>query len=232
MSVSACRNVRGLAVTAALLALAGCATPPPERFYSLSGGVPSVPTVPVAPSTPNAPGTPGTPADSTASAAPKTAGGVLYIELQAVSVPQQVSRSQLVVTSGPGRVELLEQERWSAPLASELGQALSLAVTGELGAIDVFRTPTPEQAAVYRISTNVQRFESAPGQYALIDAVWSVRRVGSSAVLTCRSVANEALPAGSGYDALVAGHRRAVRQVGADIAKAVRALAKSGQAGC
>jgi hypothetical protein len=39
----------------------------------------------------------------------------------------------------------------------------------------VFRTPTPDKAPVYRISTNVQRFESAPGQYALIDAVWSVR---------------------------------------------------------
>ncbi len=208
MRTSACRKAPGFAALSALtmlLALAGCATPPVERFYSLSGGVP---------------------------AAPAGAGGVLYIELQAVSVPQQVSRSQLVVTSGPGRVELLEQERWSAPLAAELGQALSLAVTGELGAIDVFRTPTPEQAAVYRISTNVQRFESAPGQYALIDAVWSVRRVGSSTVLTCRSVAKEALPTGSSYDALVAGHRRAVQQVGADIAKAVRALATSGQAGC
>jgi uncharacterized lipoprotein YmbA len=208
MSVSACRKAPGMAALSALtmlLALAGCATPPVERFYSLSGGAP---------------------------AAPAGAGGVLFIELQAVSVPQQVARNQLVVTAGPGRVELLEQERWSAPLAAELGQALSLAVTGELGAIDVFRTPTPEQAAVYRISTNVQRFESAPGQYALIDAVWSVRRVGSSAVLTCRSVANQPLPAGSGYDALVAGHRRAVQQVGADIAKAVRALAASGQAGC
>ncbi|SFL99919.1 PqiC family protein [Rugamonas rubra] len=208
MSVSACRKAPRMAALSALtmlLALAGCATPPVERFYSLSGGAP---------------------------AAPAGAGGVLFIELQAVSVPQQVSRNQLVVAAGPGRVELLEQERWSAPLAAELGQALSLAVTGELGAIDVFRTPTPEQAAVYRISTNVQRFESAPGQYALIDAVWSVRRVGSGAVLTCRSVANQSLPAGSGYDALVAGHRRAVLQIGADIAKAVRALAASGQAGC
>lgn len=208
MSVSACRKAPRMAALSALtmlLALAGCVTPPVERFYSLSGGAP---------------------------AAQTGASGALFIELQAVSVPQQVARNQLVVTAGPGRVELLEQERWSAPLAAELGQALSLALTGELGAIDVFRTPTPEQAAVYRISTNVQRFESAPGQYALIDAVWSVRRVGSNAVLTCRSVANQPLPAGSGYDALVAGHRRAVQQVGADIAKAVRALAASGRAGC
>ncbi|MES2075809.1 MAG: PqiC family protein [Pseudomonadota bacterium] len=241
MSVPACRKAPGMAALSALtmlLALAGCATPPVERFYSLSGGAPAAPGAAGTSSTSSAAAVPdaavvsAVPAGAAAPAAAPGAAGVLYIELQAVSVPQQVARSQLVVTAGPGRVELLEQERWSAPLAAELGQALSLAVTGELGAIDVFRTPTPEQAAVYRISTNVQRFESAPGQYALIDAVWSVRRVGGSAVLTCRSVAKQALPAGSGYDALVAGHRRAVQQVGADIAKAVRALAASGQAGC
>ncbi|WGG49500.1 PqiC family protein [Rugamonas sp. DEMB1] len=250
MSVPVCRKAPRMAALSALtmlLALAGCATPPVERFYSLSGGAPVAPGAAGTSGAPVAPGAAGAAGTLATAAAPGLAGisgaagvpaaqtgasGALFIELQAVSVPQQVARSQLVVAAGPGRVELLEQERWSAPLAAELGQALSLAVTGELGAIDVFRTPTPEQAAVYRISTNVQRFESAPGQYALIDAVWSVRRVGSSAVLTCRSVAKQALPAGSGYDALVAGHRRAVLQVGADIAKAVRALAASGQAGC
>jgi hypothetical protein len=67
-----------------------------------------------------------------------------------------------------------------SPPSAEIGQALSLAISGELGTIDVFRTPTPDKAPVYRISTNVQRFESAPGQYALIDAVWSVRQPAAS----------------------------------------------------
>lgn len=184
-----------------MLMLAGCASAPPvERFYSLSSGAAASPAAPAA-----------------GGAAP------LFIELQAVSVPQQVSRNQLVVTTGEGRVELLEQERWAALPAAEIGQALSLGITGELGAIDVFRTPTPEQAPVYRISTNVQRFESAPGQYALIDAVWSVRKVGAAQVLTCRSVASVTVAAG--YDALVAGHRRAVARIAADIAKAVRGIA-------
>jgi uncharacterized lipoprotein YmbA len=190
--------------------LAGCASAPPEHFYSLSNGMGV------------------SPGAETAAASPPAAS--YYIELPAVGVPQQVARNQLVVSSGAGRVELLEQERWSAPLAAEIGQALSLAISGELGVIDVFRTPTPEQAPVYRISTNVQRFESAPGQYALVDAVWSVRLVGSSKVLTCRSVANETVA--PGYDALVAGHRRAVGRIAADIARAVRSLAAGTAAGC
>jgi uncharacterized protein len=182
--------------------LAACASPPPERFYSLSNGMAPAASVP----------NPG-----------------YYIEVQNVTVPQQVARSQLVVTSGEGRIDLLEQERWSSPPASEIGQALSLAVSGELGAIDVFRTQPPEKATVYRISTNVQRFESAPGKYALLDAVWSVRLAGSSQVLTCRTTARQDV--GAGYDALVMGHRRAVVQLAADIAKAVRSQA-AGQPAC
>ncbi|MFA9216072.1 MAG: membrane integrity-associated transporter subunit PqiC [Sphingomonadaceae bacterium] len=184
--------------------LAGCASVPPERFYSLSNGQGLGP-------------------------GPATAAAPYYIEVQAVSVPPQVARSQLVVTQGAGRVELLEQERWSAPLASEIGQALSQTLSAELGTIDVFRTPTPEQATVYRISTNVQRFESAPGQYALLDVVWSVRAVGSNAVLTCRTIASE--PVGAGYAELVAGHRRALIRLAADIARAVRSQS-AGKAGC
>lgn len=193
------------ALLAAVLTLAGCASTPPEHFYSLSNGMGVAP--------------------------PATAPAArYYIEMPAVSVPQQVARNQLVVTTGAGRIDLLEFDRWASPPASEIGQALSLAVSGELGTIDVFRTPSPDGAPVYRISTNVQRFESAPGQYALIDAVWSVRLVGGTKVLTCRSVANEEV--GAGNDALVAGHRRALVRIGADISKAVRALAAGGAAGC
>jgi len=186
----------------AAMSLAGCASAPPERFYSLSNGMASAASV---------------------------ANPGYYIEVQNVSVPQQVARSQLVVTSGEGHIDVLEQERWSSPPASEIGQALSLAVSGELSAIDVFRTQAPEKATVYRISTSVQRFESAPGKYALLDAVWSVRLAGGSQVLTCRTTAREEVAAG--FDALVLGHRRAVAQVAADIAKAVRSQV-AGKAGC
>lgn len=201
-------HLAGLALAA--LALAGCAAPPPDRFYSLNGGAETA-----------------VPAGLAKTAGP-TSG--LYIEMLAVSIPDQVSRNQLVVTSSGGRIELLEQDRWVGPLAGEIGQVLSTSVSNQLGAIDVFRTPYPDKSPVYRISTNVQRFESAPGKYALIDAVWSVRLVGGTKVLTCRSVANEEV--GPGNDAVVAGHRRAVVRIGADIAKAVRALAAGGDAGC
>lgn len=204
-------RLQHLAMTAgaglAALLLAGCASSPPERFYSLSTGM-------------------GAPAARPAAAIPAN----YFIEVSAVTVPKQVARHQLVVTTGEGRMDLLEQERWTSQPDAEIGQALSQVVSGALGVADVFRTATPEGATIYRISTNVQRFESAPGRYALIDATWSVRKVGSKDTLTCRTIANETV--GAGYDALVAGHRRAVARLGTDIAAAVTALAAGGSASC
>lgn len=192
-----------LAALGAAVLLGACSTPQPEHFYTLSGGAqPDLqPAKPVQ----------------------------YYVEMLAVSVPQQVSRNQFVVTAPSGRIELLEQQRWAGPLAGEIGQSLSTAVTGDLGAIDVFRTPYPDKLPVYRISTNVQRFESVMNRYALIDAVWSVRELASNKVVACRTVATEQV--GAGYDDLVLGHRRAVQTISKQMSDVVRGFA-TGNAVC
>jgi uncharacterized lipoprotein YmbA len=117
---------------------------------------------------------------------------------------------------------VLEDERWASLPADEVRRALSADLSQRLGAIDVYGTPHPEGVPVYRVKVNVQRFESSPGRRALIDAVWSVRGVNNQAVLTCRTVAEQ--PVDAGYDALVAGHRRAVDQLASEISSGVRTV--------
>ncbi|MGF6550324.1 PqiC family protein [Paraburkholderia youngii] len=193
--------VRGVvygAALAAALAIAACSSPS-SRFYTLGG------------------------ADSAGGAARTGAAPAWLIEVAPVNVPPQVARNQLVVQTGPTQVQLLEQERWASLPGDEIRRALSTNLTQQLGTIDTFGTAHPDDAAVYRIAMNVQRFESWPGSHALIDAVWSVRAVRSNAVMTCRSVVSETV--GGGYDALVDGHRRALAQVSTQIATGVRAMA-------
>ncbi|WP_233828259.1 PqiC family protein [Paraburkholderia sp. ZP32-5] len=197
--------VRGVVYAGALaaaIAMAACSSPT-SRFYTLGG------------------------ADAAANAAPAvahTAGAPAWlIEVAPVNVPPQVSRNQLVVQTGPTQVQLLEQERWASLPGDEIRRALSTNLTQQLGTIDAFGTPHADGVAAYRIAMNVQRFESWPGSHALIDTVWSVRAVRSNAVMTCRSVVSEQV--GSGYDALVDGHRRALAEVSTQIAAGVRAMA-------
>ncbi|NIF50553.1 PqiC family protein [Burkholderia sp. Ax-1724] len=197
--------VRGIVQGGALVAaaaLAACASPS-SHFYTLGG------------------------ADAPAPATARTATAPAWlIEVAPVNVPPQVSRNQLVVQSGPTQVQLLEQERWASLPGDEIRRALSTDLTQQLGTLDAFGTARSDNTPVYRIAMNVQRFESWPGSHALIDAVWSVRAVRGNAVMTCRSVVGETV--GSGYDALVDGHRRALAEVSTQIASAVRAMAASG----
>lgn len=179
------------------LILTGCASSPPEHFYTLSGNT-GVARMGMPASTP------------------------LYIEVTTVSIPPQVRRTQFVVRTSGGGVDILEQQRWAGPLSGEIGQALSLGITARLGAVDVYHTPYPDKVVVYRVSTNVQRFESAPGEYALLDAVWSVQERSRGTILTCRTVVHE--PVGPGYEALVEGHRIAVDQLALAMASVITSM--------
>jgi uncharacterized protein len=193
-----------LMMAGAMSALAACGTAPDSRFYTLDGGAAS------------AASTAGT--TRTAAAAPAS----FYLEVAPVDMPPQVAKNQMVVQDGAAQVRVLEYERWASLPADEVRRALSADLTRQLGAIDVYGTPYPEGASVYRVKVNVQRFESSPGQRALIDAVWSVRGVANQAVLTCRTVSEQ--PVDAGFDALVAGHRRAVDQLASDISAGLRTV--------
>jgi uncharacterized lipoprotein YmbA len=199
------RNTRALRVGALafVAALAGCASAPPDQFYTLTDSA------------------------GAGSTAPAPTGAPIYIEMRPVTVPDQVRRNQMVVAKGAGQVDLLEHHRWASKLDDQIGSALSLGIAAQLGAVDVYSNPAPAGAPVYRISASVQRFESKLDDYALVDAVWSVRRAGDQAVLTCRSVFRESV--GAGHNALVAGHRAALAKLSARIAQAVRGQA-AGQA--
>ena len=143
--------------------------------------------------------------------------------MPSVGVPEQVAKNQLVVQKNAAQVDVLEQERWASPPADEIRRALSDDLAAQLGTIDVANSATPPGVPVYRISVNVQRFESWPGKRAAVDAVWSVRSLATQAVMTCRTSVAE--PVADGYDALVAGHRRALDVIATQAAAGVRAMA-------
>jgi len=71
------------------------------------------------------------------------------------------------------------------------------------------------------VRVDVLRFDSAPGEAATIDALWTVRPPRQAALLTGRTVAREPV-ADKDCGALVAAHSRALAAVSQDIAAAIR----------
>jgi hypothetical protein len=195
------RHLTALVLVSVLATLAaGCAASPPTRFYTLSA----------------VPGPAGTPSN-------------LSVVVGPVSVPAVVDRPQIVVSMGPNQVRLEEFNRWAAPLQNNIARVIADNLVLMLGTPRVILfAQTSSVAADYRAAIEVQSFESAPGEAAMLDAVWTVRRTKDGKAETGRTTEREAVQE-KGYDALAAAHSRAVARLSRDIADAVRAVERAGK---
>jgi uncharacterized lipoprotein YmbA len=74
--------------------------------------------------------------------------------------------------------------------------------------------------ATYSVLVDIARLEAIPGEAAVVQALWTVRR--GSARIKGESLVREKV-SGSGYDQLVSACSRALAGVSSDIAKAIKA---------
>ena len=139
-----------------------------------------------------------------------------------VTVPGGVDRPQIVVQVAPNRVQLDDFNRWEAPL----GESIARVVAGNLAVLldnpDIATAPLANFKAAYRVTIDVQSFDSMQGDAAFVDAVWAVHNIASGKTRSGRTQAREAV-SGPGFEALAAAHSQALAQVSADIAAALRA---------
>jgi uncharacterized protein len=200
---------RFLAIIAAL-GLTAC-TSAPTHYYTL------VPTAP-----------PATPAASAKVVVP-----AFQFEMLTVRIPVQVDQPQVVVRQSNGGLLILETERWSAPLADEFHDALANQMELKLGTRDLAGLPKLPGASVLSLQTDVRRFDSIPGQYALIDVVWSLslRKEGEQRrSLTCSSVIRQ--PAGAQVNELVMAHQQAIDKLAGVIAGTAQRFGRGADVGC
>jgi uncharacterized lipoprotein YmbA len=144
-----------------------------------------------------------------------------------VTVPASVDQPQFVVQVAANQVQVEEFNRWASPLNESIARAVAGDLSSQLGTPDVVAAPLANFAPDYRVTIDVQRFESIRGQAAVLEAVWVVRQTGGR-VLSGRTVAREPVQ-GDGFDALAAAHSRALVKVSADIAAAIRSEAEAAQ---
>jgi uncharacterized protein len=188
-----------LMVSIALLAAAasGCGTSAPSRFYTLD------------------------PTALSDGAAP-----VSYpIMVGPVSVPAAVDRPEFVVQAAPNRVDVDEFNRWAAPLNDAVAQVVAGDLVKLLGTPNVASAPMANFVPAYRVTIDIQRFDSVPSQAALVEAVWTVHSTAGGETRSGRTVAREAVQ-GDGFDALAAAHSRALAKMSGEIATAIRAEAE------
>jgi uncharacterized lipoprotein YmbA len=193
-----------IALLAASL-LAACSAPKPERFHSLLASELAAPAAPAG-------------------------GQTIVVDVLPVSVPPLVDQPQWVVRAADDTLQVLEQERWAAPLREELRSALVERLVARWAAVNAQTLPQPA-ASVWRVRLDLQRFESLPGREARIEGTWSLLPPRNASALVCRSTLRESVGDG-GAPALAAAHRQLVARLADEIGQRLQALQRGETLSC
>jgi len=190
------RIVHLISITLMVALATGCSTAP-SKFYSLAS-------------------------TATADGTPPTSAAVM---VGPVTIPAAVDQPEFVVQVAPNRVQVDEFNRWVSPLGDSIARAVAGDLVVLLGTPEVANSQLANFVPDYRVTIDVQRFESIQGQAAVVEAVWTVRKSAGGEVRSGRTVAREAVQ-GQGFDALAAAHSQAIAKMSGDIAAAIRAEAE------
>lgn len=197
-------GLRHITLLAAVGLLAACGSTPTERFYTLNA--------PLMEQHPN------TPANTPAA---------YSVALGAVELPEMVDRPQLVVRTSANRIAVLEHQRWAESLKSAIPRVLAASLGAQLGGIPVaVRGDAAARQPKYRIAVNIVQLESELDRAVTLDATWSIRSTSGAVFPSGKLQVREATQ-GSGYEALVAAHERALVRLSTELALGIQSAERA-----
>jgi len=189
-----------------LLALmaAGCSSTPPVEFYTLA----SLPMMEM-------------------ESHEQSAIRDITIGIGPVQLPQFLNRPQIVIRSGPNKLTVSEFHRWGGYFDQDFLRVLAQDISILLPTNRVVEFPWEDRTDPdYRIEFNVQQFDGQPGNFVLLNTVWTIQeRKGKKALYARRSIIRQPV-SGNDYDALVAAHSQALAVLSREIAAAIKNISK------
>lgn len=145
------RCLRRLAsgVITLMLLLAGCATSPDARFYLLESLPPEQPAA--------------------------SLSSPLVLEIGPILFPDYLDRPQILLRSGPGRVQLAEFDRWSGNLETDFERVLIQDLNLRLPGLQLSRPGLrPANATPIQVAIEVVDFSGSPDGRARLSTRWQL----------------------------------------------------------
>ncbi|MGF1613525.1 MAG: membrane integrity-associated transporter subunit PqiC [Gammaproteobacteria bacterium] len=151
--------------------------------------------------------------------------GTAAIGIDTIKLAAYLDRPEIATRQGLYRVQFAEFDRWAEPLADNIARVLAenLAVVLRSQAIHLFPW-APGARLQYRLSVDVVRFDSEPGEGALLRVHWTLRDEHERKIVISRQADyREPLVEGS-YESIAAVNSRLLAHLSDDIAAAIARL--------
>jgi uncharacterized lipoprotein YmbA len=194
------RLLQAVLILAVAVGLAGCASSPAARFYTL------------------------TPLPAAESKQAPQAANPVSVSIAPVEVPDYLERPQIVTRDGQNELNLAEYDRWAGSLSDNMSAVLAENLGQLLGSDRVYVYPRLRlEKADYALAVRVLRLDCTPGNQVLLKAQWTLSAgAPGKEVATRISTVSERL-GDKEYKTLVAAVGRALDQVSREIASAIPA---------
>ncbi|MGH8289741.1 MAG: PqiC family protein [Steroidobacteraceae bacterium] len=179
---------------ALILLLAGCASSPPVRFYTLA---------PVAPARHPPP------------------AARITVQIAAVHIPVVLDRQEMVRESAPETLQVSDGNRWGAPLADMIQRVLTQDLAARLLGSTVLAPQALPPAGTRVLVLDVLRFEVGPSGRAALEGSWSLFATDSGQALLIRRVSLTSRQSAGSYRGQAAAMSRLLGRLADRIAAAL-----------
>jgi uncharacterized protein len=185
------KGARLLAGAALAAALAACASPPAEHFYTVS--------------------------DLTAASDPSAEA--LRIAVSPIVVPALIDRPQLVVRTSGHEIAVLENHRWAEPLSVDLTRALITDLQRLRPGVDIVAAGAPQSQAEQILDVQITELLSGPGPGTSLQASWDLHDRARNCA--GEGSFSAVIRTQAGYGAIPAAYAEAMSRLAEAIAKTI-----------
>lgn len=108
---------------------------------------------------------------------PSVNSSIRVIEVLPVGLPDRLDRAPLVLQDSNGKSTVLDNERWTSTMSTQLRDTLSAGLQQKLGAIDSYSSGLAgNNQPLYRVSTDFSHFDIVDKSNINIAVSWVVKR--------------------------------------------------------
>ena len=150
-------------------------------------------------------------------------GGGTGIGVGPVTLAEYVDRSNLVIQTGPNKIELVQSHLWAGDLDNSVARVIATNLGRRLNTGNVRTYPWQRDSEIdYQVAMDIREFLAGDDGFARIEAIWRIYSLpGSKLVRSKTFIAKESI-ASEDYEAVVAAQSRLLGKLSADIAAGIR----------
>lgn len=154
---------------------------------------------------------------------PSPTGGGIGIGVGPIILAEYVDRQNLVIQTGPNKMEVSEFDLWSGDLDNSIARVLSINIGRRLGTGNVRSYPWQRDNEIdYQIAMDIREFVAGADGYAHIEASWRIYALPDRNLTASNTfIAKEPIET-EDFEAVVAAQSRLLGKLAEEIAITIR----------